>query len=83
MRDFKKCFLLFKKPAHAQQAGYFVKTEKPLYERIPLSDQRPLFFFTSIPPLHQAVFEKLIQSFTVSKHLWVMYYNNSSSIIFV
>ena len=39
--------------------------------------------FTSILPLHQAVFAKLIQSFTVSKHLWVRYYNNSSNIIFM
>ena len=87
MRDFKKTFFLFKKPAHAQQAGYFVKAEKPLYERTPLPDQRPLFFvfcfffsFTSSPPLHlfrQAVFAKLIHSFTVLKHLWVRYYNNS------
>ena len=58
MRDFKKTFFLFKKPAHAQQAAYFVKAEKPLYERTPLPDQRPLFFsffffffhFQSTPP---------------------------------
>ena len=41
MRDFKKSFFLFKKPAHAQQAAYFVKAEKPLYERTPLPDQHP------------------------------------------
>ena len=52
MRDFKKTFFLFKKPGHAQQAGYFVKAEKPLYERTPLPDG-------------QALFAKLIQSFTV------------------
>ena len=77
-------FPFFKKPAHAQQAGYlvyFVKAEKPLYERIPLPDERPPVFFTPIPPLHQAVSAKLIQSFTVPKHLWVRYYNNSSNII--
>lgn len=44
MRDFKKCFFLFKKHAHAQQAGYFVKAEKPLYENTPLPDQCPPFF---------------------------------------
>ena len=62
MRDFKKTFFLFKKPAHAQQGRYFVKAEKPLFERTPLPDQRlPLPFFTSSPPLHpfrQAVFAK-------------------------
>ena len=41
MRDFKKSFFLFKKPANAQQAVYFVKAEKPLYERTPLPDQHP------------------------------------------
>ena len=41
MRDFKKSFFLFKKPANAQQAAYFVKAEKPLYERTPLPDQHP------------------------------------------
>ena len=43
-------FLLLKKLAHAQQAGHFVKAEKPLYERIPLPDQRPPFHFHSTPP---------------------------------
>ena len=54
MRDFKKTFFLFQEPAHAQPAGYFVKAEKPLYERTPLRHQRPppLLFFTSSPPLH-------------------------------
>ena len=84
MRDFKKTFFLFKKPAHAQPAGY---------ERTPLPDQRrplpppPLFFnFQSAPPplsIRQAVFAKLIQRFTVLKHLWVRYYNSSSNIIFM
>ena len=58
MRDFKKTFFLFKKPAHAQQAGYFVKAEKPLYERTPLPDQRPpffFFFFLSLP-VHPSTF---------------------------
>ena len=41
MIDFKKSFFLFKKPANAQQAAYFVKAEKPLYERTPLPDQHP------------------------------------------
>ena len=41
MRDFKKSFFLFKKPAHAQQAAYFVKAEKALYEKTPLPDQHP------------------------------------------
>ena len=41
MRDFKKSFFLFKKPAKAQQAVHFVKAEKPLYERTPLPDQHP------------------------------------------
>ena len=41
MRDFKKSFFLLKKPANAQQAAYFVKAEKPLYERTPLPDQHP------------------------------------------
>ena len=41
MRDFKKSFFLLKKPAKAQQAVYFVKAEKPLYERTPLPDQHP------------------------------------------
>ena len=41
MRDFKKSFFLFKKPANAQQAAYFVLAEKPLYERTPLPDQHP------------------------------------------
>ena len=50
MRDFKKCFLLFKKPAHAQQPEYFVKAEKPLYERILLPDQRPPFFSLPFHP---------------------------------
>ena len=52
MRDFKKSFFLFKKHAHAQQAGYFVQAEKPLHEKTPLPDQRtPLFFhFQSTPP---------------------------------
>ena len=91
MRDFKKTFFLFKKPAHAQPAGYFVKAEKPLYERTPLPDQRrplpPLFsHFQSAPAtlsIRQAVFAKVIQRFTVLKHLWVRYYNNSSNIIFM
>ena len=93
MRDFKKTFFLFQKPAHAQPAGYFVKAEKPLYERTPLRHQRPpprpapsFFHFQSTPPplsIRQAVFAKLIQRFTVLKHLWVRYYNNSSNIIFI
>ena len=89
MRDFKKTFFLFKKPAHAQPTGYFVRAVKPLYERTPLPDQRPppLFFhFQSTPPplsIRQAVFAKLIQRCTVLKHLWVRYYNNSSNIIFM
>ena len=92
MRDFKKTFFLFKKPAHAQPAEYFVKAEKPLYERTPLPDQRrslsppPFFHLQSAPPplsIRQAVFAKLIQRFTVLKHLWVRYYNNSSNIIFM
>ena len=41
MIDFKKSFFLFKKPANAQQAAYFVLAEKPLYERTPLPDQHP------------------------------------------
>ena len=88
MRDYKKTFFLFKTPAaHAQQGRYFVKAEKPFFERrTPLPDQRPPPpFFTSSPPLHpfrQAVFAKQIQSFTVLKHLWVRYNNNSSNIIF-
>ena len=86
MRDFKKTFFLFKKPAHAQPAGYFVKAEKPLYERIPPPDQSllPFFHFQSTPPplsIRQAVFAKLVQRFTALKHLWVKYYNNSSNII--
>ena len=58
MRDFKKTFFLFKKPGHAQQAGYFVKAEKPLYERTPLPDQRPLFFFFFFLslPVHPSTF---------------------------
>ena len=91
MRDFKKTFFLFKKPAaHAQQGEYFVKAEKPRCERNPLPDQRPPPprhppFFTSRPPFHpfrQAVFAKQIQSFTVLKHWVYRYSNNSSNIIF-
>ena len=41
MRDFRKSFFLFKKPANAQQAAYFVKAEKLLYKRTPLPDQHP------------------------------------------
>ena len=41
MLDLKKSFFVFKKPAHAQQVAYFVKAEKPLYERTPLPDQHP------------------------------------------
>ena len=41
MIDFQKSFFLFKKSANAQQAAYFVKAEKPLYERTPLPDQNP------------------------------------------
>ena len=41
MIDFKKSLFLFKKSANAQQAAYFVKAEKPLYERTPLPDQHP------------------------------------------
>ena len=63
MRDFKKTVFLFKKPAHAQPAGYFVKAEKPLYERTPFPDQRrplpPPLFFTSSPPLHPFRFVRL------------------------
>ena len=62
MRDFKKTFFLFKKPAHAQQAAYFVKAKKPLYERTPLPDQRPLlffFFFFSLPVHPSTFFVKL------------------------
>ena len=81
MGDFKKTFFLFKKPAHAQPAEYFVKAEKPLYERTPLPDQRrplppPFFHFQSAPPPQR-------ERFTVLKHLWVRYYNNSSNIIFM
>ena len=50
MRDFKKTFFLFKMPAHAQPAGYFVKAEKPLYERTPLPDQSLLPIFSL--PVH-------------------------------
>ena len=54
MRDFKKTVFLFKKPAHAQPAGYFVKAEKPLYERTPFPDQRrplpPPFFSLPVHP---------------------------------
>ena len=44
----------------------------------------PFFHFQSTPPplsIRQAVFAKLVQRFTVLKHLWVKYYNNSSNII--
>ena len=70
-------------PSFQKVCACTAKAEKPLYERIPLPDQRPALFFTSIPPFHKVVFAKLIQSFTVSKHLWVRYYNNSSGIIFM
>ena len=87
MRDFKKTFFLFKTPAaNAQEGRYFVKAEKQLFERTPLPDQRPPPpVFTSsalLRPLRQAVFAKQIESFTVLKHLWVRYNNNSSNIIF-
>ena len=44
----------------------------------------PFFHFQSTPPplsIRQAVFAKLVQRFTVLKHLWVKYYNNSSNMI--
>ena len=86
MRDFKKTFFLFKKPAAHAQRGDILLRQKSRSVKEPRSlTSFPHPFFTSSPPLHpfrQAVFAKQIQTFTVLKHLLVRYNNTSSNIIF-